>query len=279
MGKQLLLVNDLPGYGEVALSAMMPVLTHMGHHVYNLPTALVSNTLDYGRFEILDTTEYMRNTMGVWRSLGFTFDAISTGFMVSPTQASMIANYCSREREKGTKIFVDPIMGDEGHLYNGLTERTVEGMRKLVSHADCMVPNYTEAALIAGEPFKEDGLSWVAMKSLLGKLHRLGKGSVVITSAKVDGNDAVAGFDSGRGEFFLRTFDMIPVRFPGTGDIFSAIFMGNVMDGISMMDSVDRAMMAVRQMIVLSRNSRDSFKGIPVESCLEVLDSCREDRK
>ena len=111
MGKQLLLVNDLPGYGEVALSAMMPVLTHMGHHVYNLPTALVSNTLDYGRFEILDTTEYMRNTMGVWRSLGFTFDAISTGFMVSPTQASMIANYCSREREKGTKIFVDPIMG------------------------------------------------------------------------------------------------------------------------------------------------------------------------
>lgn len=64
MGKQLLLVNDLPGYGEVALSAMMPVLTHMGHHVYNLPTALVSNTLDYGRFEILDTTEYMKTPWG-----------------------------------------------------------------------------------------------------------------------------------------------------------------------------------------------------------------------
>ena len=54
----------------------MPVLTHMGHHIYNLPTALVSNTLDYGRFEILDTTDYMRNTIGVWKALGFSFDVI-----------------------------------------------------------------------------------------------------------------------------------------------------------------------------------------------------------
>ena len=42
LGKQVLLINDLPGYGEVALAAMMPILTHMGHHIYNLPTALVS---------------------------------------------------------------------------------------------------------------------------------------------------------------------------------------------------------------------------------------------
>lgn len=50
------------------------------------------------------------------------------------------------------------------------------------------------------------------------------------------------------------------------------------MNGVSMMDSVDKAMMAVRQMIVLS-SSGDSFKGIPVEACLEVIDSCQEDRK
>ena len=83
MGKQILLVNDLPGYGKVALAAMMPVLAHMGHITYNLPTALVSNTLDYGKFEIQDTTHFMRNTLKVWQELGFTFDAISTGFIVS----------------------------------------------------------------------------------------------------------------------------------------------------------------------------------------------------
>ena len=63
---------------------MMPVLAHMGHITYNLPTALVSNTLDYGKFEIQDTTHFMRNTLKVWQEFGFTFDAISTGFIVSP---------------------------------------------------------------------------------------------------------------------------------------------------------------------------------------------------
>ena len=42
---QLLLINDMCGYGKVALSAMLPVLSHMGYRIHNLPTALVSDTL------------------------------------------------------------------------------------------------------------------------------------------------------------------------------------------------------------------------------------------
>ena len=43
----VLLINDMCGFGKVALSAMMPVLSHMGFRLHNLPTALVSNTLNY----------------------------------------------------------------------------------------------------------------------------------------------------------------------------------------------------------------------------------------
>ena len=50
--KSILLVNDLPGFGKVALGAMIPILSAQGHLISNLPTALVSNTLDYGIFEI-----------------------------------------------------------------------------------------------------------------------------------------------------------------------------------------------------------------------------------
>ena len=49
MSKKLLLINDMAGYGKVALSAMIPVLSHMKYEVFNLPTAIVSNTLDYGK--------------------------------------------------------------------------------------------------------------------------------------------------------------------------------------------------------------------------------------
>ena len=67
---KLLLINDLAGYGKVALSAMIPILSHMQYEVCSLPTALVSNTLDYGKFEILETTSYMKNTLQVWDALG-----------------------------------------------------------------------------------------------------------------------------------------------------------------------------------------------------------------
>ena len=94
MRKQNHLDKDLPGYGKVALAAMMPVLAHMGHITYNLPTALVSNTLDYGKFEIQDTTHFMRNTLKVWQELGVTFDAFCTGFIVCHEQAELLSSYC-----------------------------------------------------------------------------------------------------------------------------------------------------------------------------------------
>ena len=272
MGKQILLVNDLPGYGKVALAAMMPVLAHMGHITYNLPTALVSNTLDYGKFEIQDTTHFMRNTLKVWQELGFTFDAISTGFIVSHEQADLISSYCCEKRKTGTKIFVDPIMGDEGHLYNGLTEDTVKEMRELARNADYMVPNYTEAALIAGAAYQAEGLTWEEAKALLNKLHAMSQGSVIITSAKVDGEDAVAGYDAARDEYFLRTFTLVPIRFPGTGDIFSSIFMGEILNGEPLIRSVEKAMGAVKLLIMKNKDSQDTFKGIAIENSLEVLD-------
>ena len=36
----ILLINDMAGYGKVALSAMIPIMSNMKFQVYNLPTAL-----------------------------------------------------------------------------------------------------------------------------------------------------------------------------------------------------------------------------------------------
>ena len=68
---RILLINDMAGYGKVALSVMIPVFSHMKYETFNLPTVLISNTLDYGNFDILDTTEYMQNTLRVWNELQF----------------------------------------------------------------------------------------------------------------------------------------------------------------------------------------------------------------
>lgn len=271
MGKQLLLINDLSGYGKVTLAAMLPILSQMGHHVFNLPTALVSNTLDYGKFDILETTDYLSNTIQVWDQLGFSFDAVSTGFIVSERQAQLVADYCQTCKEKGSVVFVDPIMGDEGKLYNGVTETTVGHMRKLIGASDYMVPNYTEAVYLAGVEYRPQGVNLQQAKELVDKLRAQGAGSVVITSAKVDGQDAVivCGKDSDTLEFL--PFEMLPVRFPGTGDIFSALFMGRILSGVSLKESTQCAMDITKKLIALSQHLPDKYKGIPIESLLEVL--------
>lgn len=156
-------------------------------------------------------------------------------------------------------------MGDEGHLYNGLTEDTVKEMRELARNADYMVPNYMEAALIAGAAYQTEGLTWEEAKALLNKLHAMSHGSVIITSAKVDGEDAVAGYDAARDEYFLRTFTMVPIRFPGTGDIFSSIFMGEILNGEPLIRSVEKAMGAVKLLIMKTRTVRIPSKGSPLK--------------
>lgn len=274
MAKKVLLINDLAGYGKVALSAMLPVLSYLKYETYNLPTAIVSNTLDYGKFDILDTTQYMKNTLRVWKELDFQFDAISTGFIVSQEQTQMVTDFCRENAEKSVTVFTDPIMGDDGKLYNGMSEETVELMRKLVSVADYIVPNYTEACYLTGTAYEAEGVGEEAYHKMIDALRILGAKSVVITSAVVKDADkkSVVGYDHKEGKYFRIDFEEIPVRFPGTGDIFSAVFMAKILAGENLHNATQKAMDAVRIMIVENAENVDKFKGIPLETCLEVLD-------
>lgn len=271
MSEKLLLINDLAGYGKVALSAMIPVLSHMGFDLYNLPTALVSNTLDYGKFDILETTDYMRNTIGVWDQLGFSFDSISTGFIVSSEQAKLVSEYCRVQAKKGTKIFVDPIMGDDGKLYNGISQKTIGYMRELCSVADYLVPNYTEAAFLAGIEIEEGTISNLQARKIIDRLREIGAKSVVVTSMNIEGQMAVMGYDANRDYYFILPFEYVPVRFPGTGDIFSAAMMGKVLLGKTFEESVGEAMDYVKKLIVLNQGDQDKFKGIPIEAYLDRI--------
>ncbi len=269
----VLLINDMCGFGKVALSAMMPVLSHMGFRLHNLPTALVSNTLNYPDFFIQDTTDYVKATLPIWDKLGFEFDAVSTGFIVTEEEARVIAEFCERQAAKGVRVFVDPIMGDNGALYAGVPESTIALMRRLVAQAHVTVPNYTEACLLTGTPLDmEAGLTAEGAKQLVDAVRALGAKSVVVTSAKVDGASAVVGFDAQVGEYFTLHFDEVPVYFPGTGDIFSSVLLGRVLKGCDLRLATAAAMDAVRELIVRNADQADKSRGIPVEECLDVLD-------
>lgn len=274
--KRILLVNDMAGYGKVALAAMIPILSSAHHQVFNLPTALVSNTLDYGTFDILETTGYMRGAIDAWEKLGFEFDAVATGFLVSEEQTKLVADFCHARHETGATVFVDPIMGDEGKLYNGVSEATVGFMREMCGSADVVMPNFTEAAFLTGL-FRERTvpgarcLTHAEAEELVTGMHGLGAAKVVVTSCAVDGEHTTLVSEGAGCELMVLPYDEVPVRFPGTGDIFSAVLIANMLGGAGLVESTRRAMDVVRDLLVRCEHNEDKFKGIPIELYLDRI--------
>jgi len=270
--KQILLVNDIAGYGKVGMAAMLPVLSYMGIPAFCLPTALVSNTLNYGEFTQMDTTSYMREVFPIWQHLGFHFDAICTGLMFSREQAELVEAYCREQAQKGCTIFVDPVMGDGGELYNGIDQRQVELMRRMVSVAHLAKPNYTEACFLAGVPCQKGSISRDVARRLVDSIALIGAHSVVITSCTVEGKNMVCGYDGDCHDYFFHDYEEIPGQFHGTGDIFSAVLIGAIMgQAKSVSEASRRAMDVVARMIDRNRDVTDHNCGIFIERCLDVL--------
>lgn len=271
--KQVLLINDIAGYGKVGMAAMLPVLSYMGIPAFCLPTALVSNTLDYGEFTQMDTTDYMKRTFPIWQHLGFHFDAICTGLMFSSEQSMLVEAYCREQAAQGCMVFVDPVMGDGGHLYNGIDQHHVALMRRMVSTAHVTMPNYTEACYLAGVPFQGEGISRDVACRLLDTMTLIGARSAIITSCIIDGMNQVCGYDAETKDYFFHPYHEIPGIFHGTGDIFSAVLIARILGkGDSLSNATKKAMEVVSSMIERqAADISDRNCGIFIERCLDLL--------
>ena len=270
--KNILIIGDMPGYGKMGLAGMLPILSNMGHSVYNLPTALVSNNFDYGKFSVLDTTAYMEETIRVWQTLGFQFDCITTGFLASAAQVDLLRAFIDSQRKADFLVVTDPIMGDGGKLYNGSTPQTVDNMRRFVGAADVIVPNLTEAEFLTGLYKGEELLAGERARRILDGLRALGPRSAVITSGREEGGRHVVwGFDGRTGEYFTVPYRFIKAHFPGTGDIFTSLLTGQLLSGRSLPQAVKKAVDLLERLIFLEQDVAERNNGIRIEKYLSVL--------
>lgn len=269
---KILIISDMCGYGKVAAAVQMPIFSYMGHDVFNLPTMLISNTFPYGKYAILESTDYISEALQKWNQLGFHFDAITTGFMASERQAQIVAQYCREQAALGTAVYVDPVMGDYGKLYGGADEGTVRCMREMLQVAHLCFPNYTEACLLTDEEYKAEGITQSEAYALVNKLRRIGSLSVLISSCIIDGHHAVVGYNHFNGKHFTLPYEEIPVQFPGTGDIFSSIIVGHLQDGDSLEHATRCAMDTLHRWIDQNKDNADKNRGIPVERHLSELE-------
>lgn len=223
----ILLLGDITGKSCVALRMMTRELEKRRHEVYALPTALISNTLNLGRAETLDTTAYLERSLALWEEMGMTFDVASIGYITGESQAQALSAIADRLRKKGTRVLLDPILGDRGKKYNSVTESQVEGMRMLCEHADLLLPNVTEAGLLTRRDEVPE-----AYTVLLSR----GERSVLITGCegREEGEGVIIGYDAERDCRLEVSFERVPGHHFGTGDMFSALLIDGLTRGWSL---------------------------------------------
>ena len=240
MASTALLLGDITGRSRVAVRMMTAALEARGHEVLSLPTALISNTLNLGRAQILDTTAYLLDSLKTWEDLGVTYNFLCIGYVTGLAQAEKLAEVADAARTRGVPVLVDPILGDRGKRYNSITDDQAAGMRLLCRHADLITPNLTEARLLTGRDLPPKQLV-----SLLGDDAR----STLITSCpgETGAQGAVLGFDARLKQPVEVRYDAVPGHHFGTGDLFSALLVDALLRGQSLEVATRSAANGVRE--------------------------------
>ena len=234
-------VHDLSGLGRCSLTVILPAMSVMGVQVCPLPTAILSaHTGGFGSVARRDLTDYLDEALAHYRTLGLPMECVYTGYLGSAEQVALCQAMFD-EWPNAMKV-VDPVMGDHGKLYHGFTPELVQGIRCLATHADVITPNLTEAALLLGEEPNTAPLSLGQARSLLARLSGLGPEVVVVTGvALTTGEYANLCYDKERGGYWQSVSEYLPVRYPGTGDLFAAVLTAGLMQGDSPAMAMDRA--------------------------------------
>lgn len=274
--RRIAAIHDLSGIGRTSLMAVIPILSTMGFNVCPLPTAILSNHSQYPDFSFLDLTEEMPRIIDQWEKLGVTFDAIYTGYMGSPRQIEIVCGFIERFRTADTLVVVDPVLGDNGHLYSKMTQEMVEEMRRLACRADVLTPNLTEAIALLDRPYKTD-CTTEELKDLIAELSEMGPDTVIITGVPVPGQSGLTSVIA-RSKSDLRTWKVtcpyLPAHYPGTGDSFTSVITGSLLQGDSLPIALDRAAQFILQGIRSTFGYRmDNRDGILLERVLPNLNT------
>jgi len=246
----------------------------MGIQVCSLPTAVLSSHTQFPGFSFLDLTDQMSLFVNHWKQLGLRFDAIYSGYLGSPRQAAIVAGLIDDFAGEGQWVVVDPVLGDNGKLYASLDDEMIAQMRELIRKAVVITPNLTELFMLLGKPYREM-VSMDELKNYLVMLAELGPEIVIVTSVPEDQSaktTSVVAYDKRTKHFWKVSCLYFPAHYPGTGDTFTSVITGSLMQGDSLPIALDRAvqfiLMGIRATFGYEYDNRN---GILLERMLPML--------
>jgi Pyridoxal/pyridoxine/pyridoxamine kinase len=241
--KRVVTIQDVSCFGKCSITVALPIISAAGIELTPLPNIVLStHTGGFVDIARRDMDSFICEAASQWESLGLEFDAIYIGYLGSGRQFEIVSDFISRFRRDNTIVVVDPVMGDGGKLYSGITRDFPQKMAELCSIADYIVPNITEAHLMLGkeqESFNNGPGGGVAM---LDSLAAMGSKNVIITSIEDGAGNIGAAYRTMEGK---TGFSMMRRQdgnsFHGAGDTFASCVVAALMNGKTLEDAIDIA--------------------------------------
>lgn len=265
-------VHDISGIGRCALSVILPVLSAMDMQACPVPTAVLSShTGGYFGYTFADLTDYMSNYFAHWKKENVDIDCLYTGFLGSVRQIDIILNFINDFNMKDKLIVVDPVFADDGELYQTFDTSIISEMKKLIKQAHVITPNITEAEFLLDGKIKNTYTS-DEIKEKLKTLCDMGPDVCVITSVPMHDFICSVAYDKKDGRFWRVKCAYVPAKYPGTGDIFTSVLCGALLQGDSVPVSMERAVCFVGAAIRATFGYRTEIReGVVFEKVLHTL--------
>ena len=248
--KKIAVINDFTGFGRCSIAVALPVISMLKVQCCPLPTSIFSNHTGFKSFFFDDYTEKMPAYIQEWRKLGLQFDGISSGFLGSKEQIQIVTKFFQEFKTEQNLIVVDPVMGDYGKTYSTYTPQMCEEMKKLVSYADILTPNVTEACILTDTTYKER-FTMAEYKKMAETLCEKGPSKIVISGIVQGEFIANYCYEKGHEPKIVRSHKVGTQR-SGTGDIFAAIIAADAVNGVPFEDSVRKASRFIKKCILKS---------------------------
>lgn len=269
--KKIAAINDLSGYGRCALTVSIPVISHMKIQCCPIPTSILSNHTGYEEYFFDDYSDRLPDYIHMWKKLDLKFDGIMSGFLGSKAQIAIVEEFIKQFSTDTTQIVIDPVMGDHGKIADTYTEEMCMEMRRLVSLADIITPNLTEACRLTDMPYREKGWKRMELLSMARKLNDMGPDKVVITGIVQGQFLANYVYEKDESPQMIRTHRVGDERC-GTGDLFAAIIAADAVNGVPFRQSVKKASSFVRKSMIKSiEMGIDRKNGVCFEEILHIL--------
>ncbi|MBA4701469.1 MAG: pyridoxamine kinase [Ruminococcus sp.] len=251
MTKKIAVINDLSGFGRCSLTAAISVIAAMGVQPCPLPTAVLSGQTGYPSYFWDDYTDKMENFRQEWEKMGASFDGIYTGFVGSAQQIENIFQFLHTFYKKNTFLLVDPVMGDNGRVYDMFTERLCSLMKELACRADVITPNLTELCLLTDTDYRmiqsltDEHHLLTVIEQMAKNLIKEGPDTVIVTGVSFldekDGVQKMGNLAVSEKQVNLSAFPYIGGSYSGTGDLFASVITAGIARGDKIMESIQLA--------------------------------------